>query len=90
MSARPQLGDFLQSRRARVRPEDVGLRSGHDRRVAGLRREEVALLANVSVDYYIRLEQGRAGNPSTAVLTAVADALRLDRAERDHLRQLAC
>jgi transcriptional regulator with XRE-family HTH domain len=58
--------------------------------VSGLRREEVALLANVSVDYYVRLEQGRAGNPSTAVLTAVADALRLDQAERDHLRLLSC
>ncbi|TDW90138.1 helix-turn-helix protein [Kribbella pratensis] len=90
MSARPQLGQFLQTRRARVRPEDVGLRSGRERRVSGLRREEVALLANVSVDYYIRLEQGRAGNPSTTVLTAVADALRLDQAERDHLRRLAC
>ncbi|WP_329005077.1 helix-turn-helix transcriptional regulator [Kribbella sp. NBC_00709] len=58
--------------------------------MSGLRREEVALLANVSVDYYIRLEQGRAGNPSVAVLTAVADALRMDQAERDHLRSLAC
>lgn len=84
------LGEFLQTRRARVRPEDVGLRAGLDRRVSGLRREEVALLANVSVDYYIRLEQGRAGNPSTAVLAAVADALQMDRAERDHLRLLAC
>jgi transcriptional regulator with XRE-family HTH domain len=73
-----------------VGPEDVGLRPGPDRRVTGLRREEVALLANVSVDYYIRLEQGRAGNPSVAVLTAVADALRMDQAERDHLRSLAC
>ncbi|GAA1590366.1 helix-turn-helix transcriptional regulator [Kribbella hippodromi] len=90
MSARPELGEFLQTRRARVRPEDVGLRPGHDRRVAGLRREEVALLASVSVDYYVRLEQGRAGNPSVAVLTAVADALRLNQAERDHLRTLAC
>lgn len=84
------LGEFLQTRRARVRPEDLGLRPGPDRRVTGLRREEVALLANVSVDYYIRLEQGRAGNPSVAVLTAVADALRMDQAERDHLRSLAC
>ncbi|RZU13648.1 Xre family transcriptional regulator [Kribbella rubisoli] len=84
------LGEFLQTRRARVGPEDVGLRPGQDRRVTGLRREEVALLANVSVDYYIRLEQGRAGNPSVAVLTAVADALRMDQAERDHLRSLAC
>jgi transcriptional regulator with XRE-family HTH domain len=58
--------------------------------VSGLRREEVALLANVSVDYYIRLEQGRADNPSIAVLTSVADALRMDQAERDHLRSLAC
>ncbi|MFI6680205.1 helix-turn-helix transcriptional regulator [Kribbella sp. NPDC050470] len=90
MSARPQLGEFLRTRRARVRPEDVGLAPGHDRRVAGLRREEVALLASVSVDYYIRLEQGRAENPSVAVLTAVADALRLSPAERDHLRMLAC
>jgi len=66
------------------------LQPGADRRVSGLRREEVALLANVSVDYYIRLEQGRAANPSVAVLTAVADALRMDQAERDHLRSLAC
>jgi transcriptional regulator with XRE-family HTH domain len=58
--------------------------------VSGLRREEVALLANVSVDYYVRLEQGRAGNPSTAVLSAVADALQLNQAERDHLRMLSC
>lgn len=84
------LGEFLQSRRARVRPEDVGLRPGPDRRVTGLRREEAALLANVSVDYYVRLEQGRAANPSVAVLTAVADALRMGHAERDHLRSLAC
>lgn len=90
MSPRPELGEFLQTRRARVRPEDVGLPPGRDRRVSGLRREEVALLANVSVDYYIRLEQGRADNPSVAVLTAVADALRMDQAERDHLRTLAC
>ncbi|MDX3005751.1 helix-turn-helix transcriptional regulator [Kribbella solani] len=90
MSARPELGEFLQTRRARVRPEDVGLRPGADRRVAGLRREEVALLASVSVDYYVRLEQGRAGNPSVAVLNAVADALRMSQAERDHLRTLAC
>jgi transcriptional regulator with XRE-family HTH domain len=73
-----------------VRPEDVGLRPGRDRRVAGLRREEVAMLASVSVDYYIRLEQGRAENPSVAVLTAVADALRLNQTERDHLRSLSC
>jgi transcriptional regulator with XRE-family HTH domain len=86
---RSQLGEFLQTRRARVRPEDVGLPPGRDRRVAGLRREEVAVLANVSVDYYVRLEQGRAGNASDAVLTAVADALRLTETEREHLRSLA-
>jgi transcriptional regulator with XRE-family HTH domain len=86
---RTQLGEFLQTRRARVRPEDVGLPPGRDRRVTGLRREEVALLANVSVDYYVRLEQGRADNASDAVLTAVADALRLTETEREHLRSLA-
>ncbi|TDO35838.1 helix-turn-helix protein [Kribbella sp. VKM Ac-2527] len=89
MSVRPQLGEFLQTRRARVRPDEVGLATGHDRRVSGLRREEVALLANVSVDYYVRLEQGRARHPSPAVLGAVADALRLTPAEREHLLSLA-
>jgi transcriptional regulator with XRE-family HTH domain len=89
VTIRPALGEFLQTRRARVRPEEVGLPPGPDRRVAGLRREEVALLANVSVDYYVRLEQGRAAHPSAAVLTAVASALRLTEVERDHLLSLA-
>jgi transcriptional regulator with XRE-family HTH domain len=89
VTTRPQLGEFLQTRRARVRPEEVGLPAVPDRRVAGLRREEVAMLANVSMDYYIRLEQGRAANPSAVVLKAVADALRMSEDERNHLLSLA-
>nr|WSX76248.1 helix-turn-helix transcriptional regulator [Streptomyces sp. NBC_00899] len=83
------LGDFLQSRRARIQPEDVGLPPYGRRRVPGLRREEVAQLAGVSVDYYIRLEQGRGKNVSDAVLDAVARVLRLDPTEHEHLRDLA-
>ncbi|NJP48283.1 helix-turn-helix domain-containing protein [Actinacidiphila epipremni] len=83
------LGDFLQSRRARIRPEEVGLPPYGRRRVPGLRREEVAQLAGVSVDYYIRLEQGRGRNVSDAVLDAVARVLRLDPTEHAHLRDLA-
>ncbi|MET9607657.1 helix-turn-helix transcriptional regulator [Streptomyces sp. NPDC006512] len=84
-----ELGDFLRSRRARIRPEDTGVASfGGRRRVPGLRREELAQLAGVSVDYYTRFEQGRAENVSEAVLGAVATALRLDAAERDHLTRL--
>jgi transcriptional regulator with XRE-family HTH domain len=83
------LGDYLGSRRARVTPADVGLpRTGH-RRVPGLRREEVALLAGTSVDYYVRLEQGRERNPSAQVLDALAVALRLDGDERRHLFDIA-
>ncbi|WP_168197402.1 helix-turn-helix transcriptional regulator [Kribbella sp. ALI-6-A] len=89
MTVRPQLGEFLRSRRSRVRPCDVGLPMGSDRRVAGLRREEVALLANVSVDYYVRLEQDRAPNPSAAVLDSLSSALKLTEAEHAHLRLLA-
>ncbi|NIH80838.1 helix-turn-helix transcriptional regulator [Amycolatopsis viridis] len=83
------LGEFLQSRRARVTPESVGLRPGGRRRVPGLRREELAQLAGISVEYYQRLEQGRAGRPSDEVLNALADTLRLDAVEREHLRALA-
>jgi transcriptional regulator with XRE-family HTH domain len=83
------LGAFLRSRRARIRPEDVGLPQYGRRRVPGLRREEVAQLAGVSVDYYIRLEQGRGRHVSDAVLDAVARVLRLDATERAHLRHLA-
>lgn len=84
------LGDFLQARRARLRPEDVGLPSlGPRRRVAGLRREELAQLAGVSVSYYTRLEQGLSRGASAEVLDAVARALQLDDHEREHLRRLA-
>lgn len=83
------LGNFLQARRARINPEDVGLSDGARRRVPGLRREELALLAGVSVDYYTRLEQGRAKRPSDQVLDAVARALRLDATTRAHLHRLA-
>ncbi|MFF1902248.1 helix-turn-helix transcriptional regulator [Kitasatospora sp. NPDC058218] len=83
------VGDFLRSRRARIRPEEVGLPSHGRRRVQGLRREEVAQLAGVSVDYYIRLEQGRGASASDAVLAAVARVLRLDEVEAAHLHALA-
>jgi transcriptional regulator with XRE-family HTH domain len=83
------VGDFLRSRRARIRPEEVGLPSYGRRRVPGLRREEVAQLAGVSVDYYIRLEQGRGPSVSDAVLDSVARVLRLDDTERDYLRTVA-
>ncbi|MFF1797582.1 helix-turn-helix transcriptional regulator [Kitasatospora sp. NPDC058263] len=83
------VGDFLRSRRARIQPEEVGLPSHGRRRVQGLRREEVAQLAGVSVDYYVRLEQGRGGSASDAVLAAVARVLRLDDVEAAHLRALA-
>jgi transcriptional regulator with XRE-family HTH domain len=85
-----ELGDFLQSRRARLTPEETGLPTfGGRRRVPGLRREELAQLAGVSADYYSRLEQGRLGNVSDEVLNAVARALRLDDGERAHLHNLA-
>ncbi|WP_069768558.1 helix-turn-helix transcriptional regulator [Streptomyces sp. LUP30] len=83
------LGDFLRSRRARIRPEEVGLPSHGRRRVPGLRREEVAQLAGVSVDYYIRLEQGRGPAVSDAVLDAVARVLRLDDTEHAYLHAVA-
>ncbi|MFD9570043.1 helix-turn-helix transcriptional regulator [Streptomyces sp. NPDC059982] len=88
-STKTELGDFLRSRRARIRPEEAGLTAfGGRRRVPGLRREELAQLAGVSVDYYTRFEQGRAENVSEAVLGAVAVALRLDAAETAHLTRL--
>jgi transcriptional regulator with XRE-family HTH domain len=85
-----ELGDYLKARRARTRPEDVGLPPANvNRRVPGLRREELARLAGVSVDYYTRLEQGRHQHPSESVLAAIAAALGLDDAERAHLVNLA-
>ncbi|MCP2342830.1 helix-turn-helix domain-containing protein [Actinomadura rupiterrae] len=82
------LGVFLQTRRARISPESVGLPVGTRRRVPGLRREELARLAGISVEYYQRLEQGRAARPSDEVLDAVARVLGLTGVERDHLRTL--
>ncbi|TDW86337.1 helix-turn-helix transcriptional regulator [Kribbella sp. VKM Ac-2566] len=89
MRAVDDLGAFLRAERARVEPAAVGLPAGRDRRVAGLRREEVAVLAVVSADYYTRLEQGRERNPSAQVLNGIAHALRLDPDARAHLFRLA-
>ncbi|MFH0177905.1 helix-turn-helix transcriptional regulator [Streptomyces cacaoi] len=90
MHSQRELGDFLQTRRARLRPEDVGLPDyGDRRRVPGLRREELAMLAGVSPSYYTRLEQGQSVGASPEVLDALAQALRLDEAERHHLHDLA-
>ena len=83
-----ELGDFLRTRRARLRPQDVGLPDHGRRRVPGLRREEIAQLAGVSVDYYVRLEQGRDIHPSEQVLEAIARALALNEDERAHLNAL--
>ncbi|KAK1179464.1 helix-turn-helix transcriptional regulator [Streptomyces sp. NBS 14/10] len=85
---RRALGGFLRARRGRVAPEHVGIAGGGRRRVRGLRREELAQLAGISVDYYVRLEQGRATQPSPEVLDALARALGLDAAERNHLATL--
>jgi transcriptional regulator with XRE-family HTH domain len=86
---RTELSEFLRSRRARLSPDDVGLpRYGRTRRVPGLRREELAQLAGVSVAYYTRLEQGNGRNVSDEVLTSIANALQLNEAERTHLRNL--
>lgn len=85
-----ELGDFLRASRSRVDPTDIGLTGGTAiRRVAGLRREEVAVLAGVSADYYARLEQGRERNPSAQVLDAIGRALRLPVDGREHLFRLA-
>lgn len=90
MDRRNEIGDFLTSRRAKITPERAGLPAyGSHRRVPGLRREEVALLAGVSVDYYTRLERGNAGGVSDSVLEALVRALHLDEAEREHLFHLA-
>lgn len=86
---RDQLADFLRRRREALRPAEVGLVEGPRRRTAGLRREEVAMLAGMSVDYVIRLEQGRSSQPSTQLLHALARALRLSDDERAHLFHLA-
>src|SRR5947209_918574 len=79
-----ELGRFLRARRTQVTPAEVGLTVG-----PGLRREELATLAGVSIDYYTRLERGKETRPSPPVVDALARALRLDEAEHDHLRELA-
>jgi transcriptional regulator with XRE-family HTH domain len=90
LDRRAELSEFLRTRRARLKPEDVGLpRFGRQRRVPGLRREELAQLAGVSVAYYTRLEQGHGRNVSAEVLDAIARALRLTDAEHQHLTHLA-
>ncbi|MEU9186342.1 helix-turn-helix transcriptional regulator [Streptomyces sp. NPDC048484] len=86
---RRELAEFLRTRRTRVRPQDVGLEPGPRRRVAGLRREELALLAGVSADYYQRMEQGRDVHPSEQVLDALARALNFTVEESRHLHGLA-
>nr|WP_297422294.1 helix-turn-helix transcriptional regulator [uncultured Actinotalea sp.] len=89
MSGNNDLGDFLRAHRGRLRPDDVGLPSYGARRVAGLRREEVAVLAGMNSDYYARLEQGRERSPSPQILEAISGALLLDDDARAHLFRLA-
>ncbi|WP_049566312.1 helix-turn-helix domain-containing protein [Nonomuraea sp. SBT364] len=89
MNRNNALGEFLRARRELVSPGELGLPAGPRRRVAGLRREEVALLAGVSNDYYVRLEQGRERHPSPQVADALAQALALDEEAAAHLRRLA-
>ncbi len=90
MAERNELGVFLRARRARVRPGDVGLPSGTGtRRTSGLRREEISALAGLSIDYYIRLEQGKESNPSGPILDGLARALLLNEEEHAHLYALA-
>ena len=83
------LGDFLRARRDATSPESLGVPAGARRRVPGLRRSELASLAGISVEYLVRIEQGRDHNPSISVVNALADALRLDAHEREQLRHLA-
>jgi transcriptional regulator with XRE-family HTH domain len=89
MAGDNRIGQFLRARRERVRPEDVGLPDFGRRRVPGLRREELATLAGVSADYYVRLEQGRERHPSEQVIDALARALQLDDDATAHLHDLA-
>ncbi|TXS35512.1 helix-turn-helix domain-containing protein [Streptomyces sp. uw30] len=89
MERNEELGDFLRARRAAMDPQHLGIHDPAPRRVPGLRREELAALAGVSVDYYTRLEQGRPITPSQSVLDALANALQLDPAERSYLHAVA-
>jgi transcriptional regulator with XRE-family HTH domain len=86
--SRNELGDFLRSRRERLTPTALGLPAGPRRRTPGLRREEVAQLAGIGVDWYIRLEQGRSVRPSSGTVEALARALRLSKVEQAHLKAL--
>lgn len=86
---RKEFGDFLRSRREKLTPDAVGIKGSRRRRAPGLRREEVAELAGIGVDWYVRLEQGRTVSPSDATLDALARALRLGKVEAAHLRALA-
>src|SRR3954454_21401589 len=83
------LGGFIRAKRDSTQPADLGLPDRGRRRSPGLRRQDLATWAGISVEYLTRIEQGRDRNPSTAVINALADALRLDRSERNHLRFLA-
>lgn len=89
MQADDGIGSYIQAWRHRLQPADAGLPAGSSRRTRGLRREELAMLASISVDYLVRLEQGRATSPSTQVLAALSRALRLTTQERDHLYAIA-
>ncbi|HWS37669.1 MAG TPA: helix-turn-helix transcriptional regulator [Actinoplanes sp.] len=89
MDTRAEVRDFLRTRRAKITPEQAGLPVYGQRRVPGLRRDEVARLAGMSVDYYVRLEKGNLNTASDSVLNAIANALQLDEAERAHLFHLA-
>ncbi|MEC5148364.1 transcriptional regulator with XRE-family HTH domain [Cryobacterium psychrotolerans] len=89
MDNHSEVREFLMSRRAKIAPEQVGLPAGANRRVAGLRRTEVATLAGVNVEYYAKLERGAIGGASSSVLDALARAFNLDDTERTHLFDLA-
>ncbi|MFT0848064.1 helix-turn-helix transcriptional regulator [Actinomycetaceae bacterium L2_0104] len=89
MDHRAEVAEFLRTRRARITPQQVGIVGGGRRRVPGLRREEVAMLTGVSVDYYARMERGDLAGVSSEVLDALAHTLQLDEAEYDHLNDLA-
>ncbi len=89
MDERDEVGEFLRTRRARITPEQAGILGGGRRRVPGLRREEVAMLAGISVEYYARMERGDLAGVSVEVLESLTRALRLDEAEADHLHALA-
>lgn len=89
MESRNRIGEYLRARRELLRPQDVGLHAIGRRRVPGLRREELAMLAGISADYYLRLEQGRERHPSDEVLAALARALQLDDEATAYLHQLA-